>query len=108
MLILAEGGGLGIAALRSFSFDMWDRKVGYDGVDSWVLWNNVELTEIIGLSKDETGHMIIHGCDEDDFVPRMDISCFMVQLELMKFRNLGKWNFITTCAYHLYRSLYTR
>ena len=87
---------------------MWDRKVGYDGVDSWVLWNNVELTEIIGLSKDETGHMIIHGCDEDDFVPRMDISCFMVQLELMKFRNLGKWNFITTCAYHLYRSLYTR
>ncbi|RLN18671.1 hypothetical protein C2845_PM02G12020 [Panicum miliaceum] len=33
-IILEEGGGLGIAALRSLSFDVWERKVGNDGVAS--------------------------------------------------------------------------
>jgi len=107
-IILAEGGGLGIAALRSFSFDMWERKVGNDGVASWVPWKTVKLEEITGLSRDVRGHMIIHGYDEEDNVIflRTDVGCFIVELESMKFRNLGKWNFITTCAYHPYRSLY--
>ena len=108
-IILAEGGGLGIAALRSFSFDMWERKVGNDGVASWMPWKTVKLEEITGLSRDVRGHMIIHGYDEEDNVIflRTDVGCFIVELESMKFRNLGKWNFITTCAYHPYRSLYT-
>ncbi|CAN6293977.1 unnamed protein product [Urochloa humidicola] len=108
-IILAEGGGLGIAALRSLSFDMWKRKVGDDGVASWVPWKTVKLEEITGLSRNVRGHMIIHGYDEEDNVLflRTDVGCFIVELESMKFRNLGKWNFITTCAYHPYRSLYT-
>ncbi|KAG2538796.1 hypothetical protein PVAP13_9NG304000 [Panicum virgatum] len=108
-IILAESGGLGIAALRSLSFDMWERKVGNDGVSSWVPWKIVKLEEITGLSRDGRGHMIIHGYDEEDNVIflRTDVGCFIVELESMKFRNLGKWNFITTCAYHPYRSLYT-
>ena len=107
-IILAESGGLGIAALRSLSFDMWERKVGNDGVSSWVPWKTVKLEEITGLSRDVRGHMIIHGYDEEDNVIflRTDVGCFIVELESMKFRNLGKWNFITTCAYHPYRSLY--
>lgn len=108
-IILAEDGGLGIAALRSMSFDMWERKVANDGVATWVPWKTVKLEEITGLSRDVRGHMIIHGYDEEDNVIflRTDAGCFIVELESMKFRNLGKWNFITTCAYHPYRSLYT-
>ncbi|KAF8674821.1 hypothetical protein HU200_047949 [Digitaria exilis] len=108
-IILAEDGGLGIAALRSFSFDMWERKVANDGVATWVPWKTVKLEEITGLSRDVRGNMIIHGYDEEGNVIflRTDAGCFMVELESMKFRNLGKQNFLTTCAFHPYRSLYT-
>ena len=75
---------------------------------SWVPWKTVKLEEITGLSRDVRGHMIIHGYDEEDNVIflRTDVGCFIAELESMKFRNLGKRNFITTCAYHPYRSLY--
>ncbi|CAL4924285.1 unnamed protein product [Urochloa decumbens] len=111
-IILAEGGALGIAALKSLvSFDMWERKVGDDGVASWVPWKTVKLEEMTGLSRDVRGHMIIDGYDEEDNVIFLwtDAGCFMVELESMKFRNLGEWSFTTNTnsAYHPYRSLYT-
>ncbi|KAJ1283052.1 hypothetical protein BS78_03G098400 [Paspalum vaginatum] len=108
-IILPEDGVFGIAALRRFSFDIWERKVGHDGAASWVLLKTVKLEEITGLSRDERGHMIIHGYDEEDNVifPRTDIGCFQLELESMKYKNLGKSGFINTSAYYPYRSLYT-
>lgn len=110
-IIPAEGGGLGIAALGKFSFDMWEWKVDNDGSVSWVPWKTVKLEEMAGLSKDVRGKTVIHGYDEEDnaiFLGTND-GCITVEHESMKFRNLGIWNFSTTtdCAYHPYRSLYT-
>ncbi|XP_062200526.1 uncharacterized protein LOC133903230 [Phragmites australis] len=101
-IIIAEDGGVGLAVTVDFSLDMWDRKVNCDGIGTWVLRKTVKLEEITGLSRNERGHMIIHGYDEDDNVIflRTDNGCFVVQLESMQFRNLGKRDFITTCAYH--------
>ncbi|KAL6634297.1 hypothetical protein ACP70R_026968 [Stipagrostis hirtigluma subsp. patula] len=108
-IILAEDGGVGLAVTTHFTLDMWDRKISSDGIGTWVLRKTVKLEEITGLSRNERGHMIIHGYDEDDNVIflRTDMGCFMGHLQSMQSRNLGKRNFETTCAYHPYRSFYS-
>ncbi|GJN31777.1 hypothetical protein PR202_gb20236 [Eleusine coracana subsp. coracana] len=108
-IIPGEDGGIGLAGTTTCTFDMWDRKVSIDGDETWVLRKTVKLEEITGLSRDVRGHMIIHGYDEDDNVIflRTDIGCFMVQLQSMQFKNLGKRDFLTTCTYHPYRSFYS-
>jgi hypothetical protein len=108
-IIRAKDGGIGLAVTTDFTFDMWDRKVDIYGHNTWVLRKTLKLQEITGLSWDKRGHIIIHGYDEDDNVIflRTDIGCFMVQLESMQFKNLGKRDFLTTCLYHPYKSFYS-
>ncbi|KAL6634299.1 hypothetical protein ACP70R_026970 [Stipagrostis hirtigluma subsp. patula] len=113
-IILAEDGGVGLAVTTPFIFDMWDRKISPDGICTWVLRKTVKLEEITGLSRDERGRAIIHGYDEDDdaIFLMTDMGCFVVHLQSMQFKNLGKRDFkITfvyqTCAYFPYRSFYS-
>ncbi|KAL6634304.1 hypothetical protein ACP70R_026975 [Stipagrostis hirtigluma subsp. patula] len=113
-IILAEDGGVGLAVTTPLSFDMWDRKISSDGICTWVLRKTVKLEEITGLSRDERGRVVIHGYDEEDdaIFLMTDMGCFVVHLQSMQFKNLGKRNFkiafvYEICAYYPYRSFYS-
>ncbi|VAH44131.1 unnamed protein product [Triticum turgidum subsp. durum] len=107
-IMSTDDGSFGLAVLEYQKFEMWERKVGCDGVAGWVLQKTFQLNTILGLGPmGETDNLML-GYDEDDRViyVRTDIGVCIIQLETMQFRNLGKDNFTTT-AYYPYKSFYT-
>uniref|UniRef100_A0ACD5YXJ2 Uncharacterized protein n=1 Tax=Avena sativa TaxID=4498 RepID=A0ACD5YXJ2_AVESA len=99
---------LRLAILHYQKFEMWERKVDCDGVVGWVLQKTFQMNMILGLEPMGGRDNLIMGYDEDDHViyVRTDIGVCMIQLETMRFKNLGKDNFTTT-HYYPYRSFYT-
>jgi hypothetical protein len=97
-----------LAILHHQNFEMWERKVGYDGVAEWVLQETFQMNAILGLERMRGWDNLIMGYDEDDHViyVRTDIGVCMIELKTMQFKNLGKDNFTTT-HYYPYRSFYT-
>ncbi|VAH28285.1 uncharacterized protein LOC119353914 [Triticum dicoccoides] len=108
-VMVADGGCVGLAILSCYRFEMWERKVSCDdGVAGWVLQKTVQLNTILGLGPMGGLDNLLMGYDEVDHVIyiRTDIGFYMVRLESMQFRNLGKDNFSNT-SYLPYRSFYT-
>lgn len=93
----AEDGGICLAILSYQIMELWERKISSDGVGvaEWTMLKKIELGVILGL-----GHMggwqnLIVAYDEDYqliFVRTIN-GVFMIHLESMQFKNLGKDNF---------------
>ncbi|KAF7107107.1 hypothetical protein CFC21_107787, partial [Triticum aestivum] len=107
-ILRADDGSVGLAILEYQKFQMWERKVGSDGVAGWMLQKTFQMNTILGLGPMGGGDNLMLGYDEDDheIYVRTDIGVCIIQLETMQFRNLGKDNFTTT-EYYPYRSFYT-
>uniref|UniRef100_A0ACD5UZZ1 Uncharacterized protein n=1 Tax=Avena sativa TaxID=4498 RepID=A0ACD5UZZ1_AVESA len=107
-VLQADDGCIGLAILSYYRFEIWERKISSDGIAEWVLQKSVKLNMILGLGPMGGGDNLILGYDEDDHAIyiRTEIGVCVIQLESMKFKNLGKDNF-TTIAYLPYRSFYT-
>ncbi|KAK1668584.1 hypothetical protein QYE76_056743 [Lolium multiflorum] len=111
-IIQSEDGGVGFAALSGPRYcpclQMWDRKVDPQGVITWVLRKTFELQKILGLqSRIENDKLsMLHYLDDVHAIfLRVQSSVYMVQLESMQSKELGKS--IHSCVYLPFTSFYT-
>ncbi|KAL6843278.1 hypothetical protein ACP4OV_026991 [Aristida adscensionis] len=122
-IVRSEDGGLCLAILTDNTLDMHKRDIRHDGVDRWVLSKSIDLQRITRFSAEERGKMMIHGYDDEGHVIFLgtravfdehgnvnylgkEAGVFMVDLELMVFRNLGLSDFIPNGFYCPYRNFY--
>ncbi|CAL5006755.1 unnamed protein product [Urochloa decumbens] len=94
-ILPAEDDGIRLASLSCQIMEIWERKISSDGDVDWVMQKEIELGVILGL-----GHMggmenLIKAYDEElQFILLRTIEgVFMIHLESMQFKNLGKDGF---------------
>jgi hypothetical protein len=111
LIIQAEDGGLGFAALNTDIYlpclQMWDRQVDSRGVATWVLRKTLELHKILGLESWIGMHkaFIMHYLqDVQAIFLRVESSVYMLQLESMQSKELFKSNSLS--RYHPFASFY--
>uniref|UniRef100_M8C418 F-box protein AT5G49610-like beta-propeller domain-containing protein n=1 Tax=Aegilops tauschii TaxID=37682 RepID=M8C418_AEGTA len=65
-ILRADDGSVGLAILEYQKFQMWERKVGSDGVAGWMLQKTFQMNTILGLGPMGGGDNLMLGYDEDD------------------------------------------
>jgi hypothetical protein len=90
LLIMAEGGGLGLLILSGFSVQLWKRKTNCDGVASWVLGKSIALDKQLSINSEQSESPYILGFAEDNNLVLLwtSIGIFTVQLESLQFNKL--------------------
>ncbi|XBI82628.1 hypothetical protein VPH35_091273 [Triticum aestivum] len=91
-IVRTEESGLGLIGYTGLSLQLWERKVNYDDVATWVLQKTIDLLE--HLLPVELKWSWIHGYDEDDnviFLCALNGS-LMVQLDSIQFGNCFRTN----------------
>ncbi|VAI34438.1 unnamed protein product [Triticum turgidum subsp. durum] len=91
-IVRTEESGLGLIGYTGLSLQLWERKVNYDDVATWVLQKTIDLLE--NLLPVELKWSWIHGYDEDDnviFLCALNGS-LMVQLDSIQFGNCFRTN----------------
>ncbi|VAH99150.1 unnamed protein product [Triticum turgidum subsp. durum] len=113
-IIREEDNGLGLAVLpnpEQLSIQLWAMKSDSDGVVSWVLQKTVELDELFTrpLHSDTAKLVLMPGYDEDTnviFLSSVSYE-FMLQLESMKFKYIGRREYKSSRIYYPYANFYT-
>jgi hypothetical protein len=110
-ILRREDNGLGLAVLSSGppTLLLWARDSNCDGVFSWVLQKTVQLDEFISRLPCEKKVVVMTGYDEDtNVIFLMSISHdFMLELNSMQFRYIGRREFFTPKTYYPYTNFYT-
>uniref|UniRef100_A0ACD5V734 Uncharacterized protein n=1 Tax=Avena sativa TaxID=4498 RepID=A0ACD5V734_AVESA len=91
LLMMAEGGGLGLLLLSVFTVQLWKRETNCEGVASWVLGRSIALDKLLSLdSKLESPYIL--GFDEGNNSVFLwtSIGTFTVQLESLQLKKLCK------------------
>ncbi|KAK1664587.1 hypothetical protein QYE76_052746 [Lolium multiflorum] len=112
LIIQAEDGGLGLAALTTPichpCLQMWDRQVDSHGVATWVLRKTLELHKILGLEywigMDQALFILHYLQDVQAIFLRVGSSVYMLQLESMQSKELFKSDSLS--RYHPFASFY--
>uniref|UniRef100_A0ACD5VVG6 Uncharacterized protein n=1 Tax=Avena sativa TaxID=4498 RepID=A0ACD5VVG6_AVESA len=108
IIIQAEDGGIGFAALSGPCLQLWDRKVDSHGVATWVLQKTVELQKILGLGswiENNKSSILNYVEDVNAILLRARSSVYMVWLETLQSKKLFESNFM--CIYRPFTSFYT-
>ena len=102
-IIKAEDGGVGLAQLSKYSIQMWQMKVNYQGVTTWLLRNNA----ILGISprvKIKKTRLIGYDEDTEAIVLHMRGGVYMVQLKSMQCKKLDGVTNYASCRYYPFKS----
>lgn len=112
-IIRGEDNGLGLAVLPKpeLSIQLWARKSDCDGVASWVLQKTVQLDELFTrpLRSGAVKLVLMPGYDEDTNVIFLSSVShdFMLQLESMQFKYIGRREYMSSRFYYPYTNFYT-
>ncbi|RLN04291.1 F-box domain containing protein [Panicum miliaceum] len=94
-ILPVEEGGIGLVILSYQIMEIWERKISCDGAVGWVMQKKIELGVILGLGRMGGWENLIKAYAEDFqfiFIRTVE-GVFMIHLESMQFKNLGKYNF---------------
>ncbi|XP_048535947.1 uncharacterized protein LOC125514653 isoform X1 [Triticum urartu] len=106
-LLRMEDGGLGLAVLSGLVVQLWERKFNCDGVVGWVLLQKTIPLE--GMLPRGMNYVLFVGYDEDTNVIVLTtmIGNFMVQLDSMQIKRIGKRKNMWHNTFYPYTNFYT-
>lgn len=103
----ADGGGLGLFLVSSFTGQLWKRKTDCNGVASWGLGRTVALDELLSLNSESAYLISIIGYAEENNLVFLGTAegVFMIQLESLQFTKLS--GDVMFPRHHPFESVYT-
>jgi hypothetical protein len=110
-ILRGEDNGLGLAILSEStqSIQLWARRSNYDGIISWELRKTVQHDELFSQSACLEDLFLMPGYDEDTNVIFLssDSRDYILQLESMQFKYIGRREYRTSRIYYPYTNFCT-